>query len=233
MYLANYNKNNLYSKINSKYELILKGNEIDINNKNSSPSIIVDLIAENSIVLDVGCSYGYLGKWLKINKNCEVYGIDNDYDALNYAKKETGYDNVFLIDLDKPEGEDFKRFNQMGTVFDYIVIGDVLEHLKDPAYILISLSEKLKLYSNFIISVPNISNADIILNLIEGKFNYGDAGLLDRTHLRFFTKNSFIEFIESINQSESLGDFKFQIDFITSTIYVSDFVKSIISERPI
>jgi GT2 family glycosyltransferase/2-polyprenyl-3-methyl-5-hydroxy-6-metoxy-1,4-benzoquinol methylase len=233
MYLANYNKNNLYSKINSKYELILKGSEIDINNKNSSPSIIVDLIAENSIVLDVGCSYGYLGKWLKINKNCEVYGIDNDYDALNYAKQEADYDDVFLIDLDKPEGEDFKRFNQMGTVFDYIVIGDALEHLKDPAYILILLSEKLKFYSNFIISVPNISNADIILNLIEGKFNYGDAGLLDRTHLRFFTKNSFIEFIESINQSESLGDFKFQIDFITSTIYVSDFVKNIISEKPI
>ena len=229
MSLANYNQNNLYSKINSKYELKL--NDIDVNNKNSSISIIVDLIAENSIVLDVGCSIGYLGKWLKINKNCKVYGIDINQDALNYAKQESGYNDVFLIDLDELKGEGIKRLKQIDVVFDYIVMADVIEHLKNPATILMLLSEKLKFYSNFIISIPNIANADIILNLIEGKFNYGDFGLLDRTHLRFFTKKSFIEFIESINQSESLDDCKFQIDFIANTIYISDFIKNVISEK--
>ncbi len=231
MSLANYNQNNLYSKINSKYELKL--NDIHANNKNSSHSIIVDLIAENSTVLDVGCSNGYLGNWLKINKNCKVYGIDINQDALNLAKQESGYDDVFLIDLDEPKVEDIKRLNKLDVFFDYIVMADVIEHLKNPAGILILLSEKLKFYSNFIISIPNISNADIILNLIEGKFNYGDFGLLDRTHLRFFTKNSFIEFIESINKSESLDDCKFQIDFIANTIYISDFIRNIISEKPI
>ena len=233
MELGNSENNKLYCGHDLEHKYILHDNYIDLSNKNSAPSIIADLIADNSIVLDVGCSYGLLGKWLKTNKNCVVYGIDNNIEVLNFAKQNSRYDGVFLIDLDNPSGQDFERFNELQEIFDYIALADVLEHLKNPTDALLLLTKKLKPYSNFLISIPNISNIDIILNLIEGRFNYNKFGILDNSHLRFFTKNSFIEWIDSINKSETLNEFKFQLDFIANTTYISDFVKKIILEKPI
>ena len=233
MELGNSENNKLYCGHDLEHKYILHDNYIDLSNKNSAPSIIADLIADNSIVLDVGCSYGLLGKWLKTNKNCVVYGIDNNIEVLNFAKQNSRYDGVFLIDLDNPSGQDFERFNELQEIFDYIALADVLEHLKNPTDALLLLTKKLKPYSNFLISIPNISNIDIILNLIEGRFNYNKFGILDNSHLRFFTKNSFMDWIDSINKSETLNEFKFQLDFIANTTYISDFVKKIIVEKPI
>lgn len=234
MELGNSEKNKLYIEHDDlEYKYIMPENYIDISNKNSAPSIIADLIADKSVVLDVGCSYGLLGKWLKINKDCVVYGIDNDIEVLNFAKHNSQYDDVFLMDLDNPSGKDFERFNELQEIFDYIVLADVLGHLKDPTYALLLLTKKLKSYSNFLISIPNISNIDIILNLIEGRFNYNEFGILDNSHLRFFTKNSFIEWIDSINNSKKLDGFKFQLDFIANTTYISEFVRKIILEKPL
>ncbi|MHB1696715.1 MAG: glycosyltransferase [bacterium] len=233
MELGNSETNKLYHKHDMEYKYILNDNYIDLSNKNSAPSIIADLVADNSIVLDVGCSHGLLGKWLKINKNCIVYGIDNDANVLNFAKQKSQYDDVFLIDLDNSTGVDFKRFNELQEIFDYIILADVLEHLKNPVDALLMLAKKLRPYSNFLISILNIANIDIILNLIEGRFNYNEFGILDNTHLRFFTKKSFIDLINSINESNALNEFKFQLDFITSTTYLSDFVKKIVAEKPV
>ncbi len=226
MALANYERNELYLGKNYKHQY----KNIALYDKNSSHSIIADLIADNSVVLDVGCSYGYIGNWLKINKNCILYGIDNNAEALNYSKENAGYKDVFLIDLDNPSGIDFERFDKFGEIFDYIILADVIENLGHPSKNLILLSQKLKFYSNMLISIPNISNADIILNLIEGKFNYGKEGILDKTHLRFFTRNSFVEWIESLNNEEE--KFKFDIDFIANTTYVSSFVNEISMKMP-
>ena len=238
MELGNSETNKLYHEHDLEYKYILQDNYIDLSNKNSSLSIIADLIADNSIVLDVGCSHGLLGKWLKTNKNCVVYGIDKGADVLNFAKQNSGYDDVFLIDLDNitgdnPAGIDFERFNELKEIFDYIILADVLEHLKNPTNALLLLAKKLKPYSNFLISIPDISNVDIILNLIEGRFNYNEFGILDNSHLRFFTKNSFIGWINSINESKILNEFKFQPDFIAYTTYLSDFVKKVIAEKPV
>ena len=234
MELGNSEKNKLYSEHDGvEYKYMIHDNYIDISNKNSAPSIIADLIADKSVVLDVGCSYGLLGKWLKINKNCVVYGVDNDIEVLNFAKQNSQYDDLFLMDLDNTAGKDFDRFNELQEIFDYIVLSDVLEHLKNPAYALKLLTKKLKPYSNFLISIPNISNMDIVLNLIEGKFNYNEFGILDNSNLRFFTKNSFIDWIDSINDGKVLNEFKFQLNFIANTSYISDFVRKIILEKPL
>lgn len=202
-------------------------------NINNPLSHIVNQIQAKTTVLDVGCSNGYLGKWLKTNKGCNMYGIDINERAIALIRKESTYKDTFIIDLDYPDknGEDFARFDQLGECFDFVVCADLLEHLKDPTSALIFLSSKLKMGGQILVSVPNISNIDIVLNLIEGRFNYSEFGLLDNTHLRFFTKSSIVEWVYSINKV--MEDYKFDFKFIGSTRYISDFTNIVENQYPL
>ncbi len=74
--------------------------------------------------------------------------------------------------------------------FDYIIFADVLEHLRDPEKMLKRLAPYLKENGKYLCSVPNILNKHVISNLLMGELEYQDAGILDRTHLRFFTLDS-------------------------------------------
>lgn len=76
------------------------------------------------------------------------------------------------------------------------------------------LSEKLRVEGNLIISIPNIAHSDIIVGLLNGKFNYSKTGILDNTHVRFFTKKSFAEYISDINKKYKLN---FDLELIAST----------------
>ena len=215
------------------YEINELNSVIDINNTNSAHSLLVSQVDHNSLVLDVGCSYGYLGKWLVENKKATVYGIEIDRIAVNKARSEGFYRDIFQIDLDyceKIPGE-FERFNKLDIQFDYIICADVLEHLKDPTTTLTILLEKLKDGGKLLISIPNIANIDVILNLINGKFNYSPVGILDSTHLRFFTKSSFIEWIQSIN-CNILKDYRLDIALIGSTKTLSDFANCVQTAYP-
>ncbi len=74
--------------------------------------------------------------------------------------------------------------------FDVIVLADVLEHLVDPLLVLIRLRDHLKTGGEIIVSLPNVSCYNMRLGLLLGQFNYRDYGVLDSTHLRFFTKRT-------------------------------------------
>jgi SAM-dependent methyltransferase len=74
--------------------------------------------------------------------------------------------------------------------FDAIVCGDVLEHLADPATALVSLVRSLAPGGTVVVSVPNVAHLWVRLSLAAGRFDYGDRGILDRTHLRFFTRRT-------------------------------------------
>lgn len=80
--------------------------------------------------------------------------------------------------------------------FDYIILADVLEHLHDPERILQKLLPYLKADGSILCSVPNILNRHVISDLLRGKLEYQDAGILDRTHLRFFTMDSIVRVFE-------------------------------------
>ena len=80
--------------------------------------------------------------------------------------------------------------------FDYIILGDVLEHLLEPQRILMRLKEYLKADGMFICSIPNLMHMSVILPLLQGAFNYADAGILDRTHIRFFTLTSIYQMFQ-------------------------------------
>lgn len=131
-------------------------------------------------ILDVGTASGYLGKiWSE--KGHFVMGIECDATVAEQARN---YYNAFEVADIETFAFPYRR------EFDYIVFADVLEHLRDPLAVLLRCIPALKESGKIIISVPNIANLVIRLSLLLGKFDYMDRGILDRTHLRFFTLRS-------------------------------------------
>jgi 2-polyprenyl-3-methyl-5-hydroxy-6-metoxy-1,4-benzoquinol methylase len=80
--------------------------------------------------------------------------------------------------------------------FDYIIFGDVLEHLYDPQKLLIRIKKYLADSGKILCSIPNIMHASVLLPLLKGEFRYQDSGILDRTHIRFFTLYSAIDLLK-------------------------------------
>jgi len=140
-------------------------------------------------ILDVGTAGGYLGKvWSAAGHS--VTGIE--YDAAAAEKARIYYDAFQVADI---ENFEFRWRRE----FDYIVFADVLEHLRDPAAVLERCIPALKESGKIIISVPNIANWIIRLSLLFGKFDYMDRGILDRTHLRFFTMRSLNQLMSEVS----------------------------------
>lgn len=148
-------------------------------------------IPKGTKVLDIGCAIGLLGKKLRQEKDPEfLAGIESDPGMAREAKK--FYDQVVVADIESKKSLPFKK-----EVFDVIVCGDILEHLKDPLSVLKNLTRYLSEEGFFLISVPNVAFASIRLSLLFGRFDYNpDGGLLDETHLRFFTHRSLVNLLK-------------------------------------
>lgn len=151
----------------------------------SPHQLIPDLIKPGSIVLDVGCNSGFLGKKLKKEKNILSDGVDIDNQALKEAKKY--YRSVYKRDL----YTDRLNLNKNTSVstYDYIIFADILEHLPRPDLVLQDARGYLKKNGKIIASIPNIARLEIRLKLLFGNFDYTE-GILSQDHLRFFTKKT-------------------------------------------
>lgn len=150
------------------------------------------MIPEGSRVLDVGCHTGILGEALRIRKKCTVIGIDNDPGALHVA--EARLDDVAIVNLESSGwSEELLVSGKSG--FDVVLFGDVIEHTLEPLNILKEAITLLKTGGQAIVSIPNIANLRVRLGLLCGKFDYADSGILDRTHIRFFTLKTARELV--------------------------------------
>lgn len=172
--------------------------DFDLENlrENDSHSIILKKIKPKSKILEFGPATGKMTKYLKNKLECEVdiveYDISSGIEAALFAKEKF---------LGKEEGDIEKciwHTNLKNQKYDYIIFADVLEHLRYPIDILIKANELLKYEGSIFVSLPNISHNSIIINLINGRFDYKDLGILDKTHLRFFTYESFKSEINKI-----------------------------------
>ena len=128
-------------------------------------------------ILDVGTADGYLGAVLK-QQGHYLVGVERDELMAQRARRH--YDGFHLADIETFE---FPYREE----FDFVLFADVLEHLNDPATVLKRTLPCLKKTGEVIISVPNVANFIIRIGLLLGRFEYSDRGILDRTHLRFFT----------------------------------------------
>jgi len=166
---------------------------------------MLDYIPQDaSVILDVGCASGSFGQLLKEERAAEIWGIEPNVSAAKVAaqKLDKVIHDIFSSNLDLP-----KRY------FDCIVFNDVLEHLIDPFSALNACKELLNERGTVVASIPNVRYFDNIWNLlILKKWEYTDFGILDKTHLRFFTYRSIeltfnksgysIERLEGINPLE-------------------------------
>ncbi len=138
-------------------------------------------------ILDVGCSTGSFGALLRRQRpDAEVWGVEpNEEAAAKAGERLTGV--VCGRFPEAVEGQDF----------DCIVFNDVLEHMPDPWTALNEATSLLAPGGCVVASLPNVRNARVILNLaVRGRWTYEKTGILDRTHLRFFTRRSAIALFE-------------------------------------
>lgn len=144
--------------------------------------------AKAKTLLDVGCGVGWLGKKVKSTRPCRVVGIEKNADAGKMASKVL--DAVFVQDIEKIP------FPFRERAFDCIVVGDLLEHLCDPWGTLRGLVGLLHDNGVVIMSIPNIGHYTTLFSLAKGHWEYKNAGILDRTHLRFFTRCGIEDLLE-------------------------------------
>jgi len=144
------------------------------------PELLALVSTSAKRVLDVGCGAGCLGESLKQRQCVEVVGIEVDEQAATKARDRL--DRVLTGDMEA------LKLDFPVASFDCIVCGDILEHLKDPATVLEHLHPLLSENGLLVLSVPNVRHLEILANLGDGNWTYEQAGILDRGHLRFFTR---------------------------------------------
>jgi 2-polyprenyl-3-methyl-5-hydroxy-6-metoxy-1,4-benzoquinol methylase len=144
-------------------------------------------------VLDLGSGPGLVSSHLKTTDGKDVTCLDNDESRLRSAK-ERGIEHTILGNLEVADW----TTPLAGETFDVIIIADVLEHLVHPGEVLrLILHRGLLAPGGFlVVSIPNAAHEAIVAELLTGRFRYRETGLLDSTHLRFFTKDTFFELCE-------------------------------------
>jgi 2-polyprenyl-3-methyl-5-hydroxy-6-metoxy-1,4-benzoquinol methylase len=133
-------------------------------------------------VLDVGCGSGRLGAAIKARQPAAVWGVEQNVQAAAGAR--TRLDRVLEGDVERLE------LPRGSEPFDCIVCGDILEHVVRPLALLRKLRSWLTVDGTLVTSIPNVRHHSVIAGLLAGNWTYESAGLLDRTHVRFFMRSS-------------------------------------------
>ena len=146
------------------------------------PEILALIPTTAKKILDLGCGTGALGKALKQRQKCHVTGIE-----LNKQAHEAALKNIDVCLCDN-----LNRYDPLlnSARYDCIIFADILEHLVNPWGVLNKYVKVLSENGHIIASFPNVAHPNISQNLKRGLFRYEPAGILDITHLRFFTKTS-------------------------------------------
>ena len=151
--------------------------------------LVVDFVHMGTQVLELGSATGYMTRYMSEKLNCTVTAVELDSKMAEVARPYCK--RMIVANLE----EDIWYEKLQGYKFDHIVCADVLEHLRNPSKVLSQLKNLLKEDGTIIISIPNIAYSGVLLELFKGEFNYRPAGILDETHIYFFTRQSFLTMI--------------------------------------
>jgi len=163
----------------------LYGGEFQPNNPNNPRTIIAGWVVPHSRVLEIGPGEGVIGNWLKNEKDCHVAGVEFVSEAAR-AISQT-FDAVIEGSIEDPSVQ-----SQIDVLprFDAVIFADVLEHLVNPWNVLRVTRRWLSPQGRVLISVPNIAHWIARFNLLRGNWDYTDGFLMDKTHLRWFTRRT-------------------------------------------
>jgi 2-polyprenyl-3-methyl-5-hydroxy-6-metoxy-1,4-benzoquinol methylase len=164
----------IYSRLNAIHGL---GN---------SMRMMIERVPIGARVLDVGCASGYSVEPLRRDRQCAyVDGVEmSEPDAREAAR--------VCREVVVGSAEEEATYAELQGPYDAILFGDVLEHLRDPQRALRAVAPLLAPGGVVICSIPNVAHYSIRAHLLGGRFDYADSGILDRTHLRFFTRESML-----------------------------------------
>ena len=159
--------------------------------KGSSHHYVRQMVGQHKKVLNVGCGEGELDVELASKNGARVTGIDILTEPLHRQHMEAYYQ----ADLD--QGLDAVMDRIRGQNYERVLFLDVLEHLRRPEKLLQQCHESLSPDGEVVVSVPNVANITVRLALLLGQWNYTERGILDRTHVRFFTRRTARRLLES------------------------------------
>lgn len=152
-------------------------------NPHQAHSIILRQVPDGTKVLDVGCSTGYLGRFLTDRRACVVDGIEANH--LAAARASEYLRRVWVGSVD-----DEAILSTISQKYDVVLCGAILEHLNDPELVLQRLRNLIANKGVLIAGLPNVAHWSIRWALLRGRWEYEDYGILDRTHLHFYTLKS-------------------------------------------
>ncbi len=160
------------------------GIPFSLDDPDDSRAIVMSLCSGARSVLELGCSEG-LGTKVMHDRGQHVVAVELDPTAAALARPFA--EAVLVADLDDDTAFD----PLLGRQFDAVLAADVLEHLRGPTAALRRALRHLAPGGNVVLSVPNLGHADVRLSLLDGRVPYKDLGLLDRTHVHWFTYDGF------------------------------------------
>lgn len=164
---------------------------------------VAEKLPPKGTILEVGCHTGYFSCYL-LNLGYQVLGIENNSEAAQLAIKEG-------VEVICGNIEEASLLSSIHKKFDVILLMDVIEHLKEPTATLIQLKQLINPGGKVIVTGPNVAYWAIRKNLLFGKWVYTDSGIMDRTHLHFYTASTWRAVIEeagykviSLNPAEGM-----------------------------
>ena len=155
----------------------------------TSLSIILQRLKPGGRVLELGPANGRLTRYMAQELRCTVDIVEIDAEAGAEAAAFADIACLGPVEGNIDEGHWLRRIE--GNQYDYVVCADVLEHLRNPGKVLGDCLGLLKKGGSLIASVPNIAHNAVLISLLSGYFDYRNLGLLDNTHIHFFTRLSF------------------------------------------
>jgi 2-polyprenyl-3-methyl-5-hydroxy-6-metoxy-1,4-benzoquinol methylase len=172
----------------------------------------LEFVGPDAKVLEVGSGPGHMTQ-VMAKRGCDIVVIEIDSQAASYCQqfcRKLIVGDIETLDLEQ---------ELVDETFDVILLGDVLEHLRNAEAILLKLQKYLTRSGFLVVSLPNIAHASVRLALLQGHFVYQDVGILDKTHLRFFTLQSMCSLFESTGLRIQVltrvrrGYFKSEVEF--------------------
>jgi 2-polyprenyl-3-methyl-5-hydroxy-6-metoxy-1,4-benzoquinol methylase len=168
--------------------------QVDLSNKNTSHAHLIRLTGRNKKVLEIGPATGYITEIL-VQRGCQVTCIEKDPAAAELAQRFC--ERMIVANVEELDFE--AAFSEQQ--FDVVLLGDVLEHLVNPDAVLAKAARVLAPGGYVVASVPNVAHGSVRLALLRGEFRYSDSGLLDRSHLRFFTRETLADLFRDAGYS--------------------------------
>jgi len=190
--------------------------EIDLSS-NGTAARLLRLVGENKSVLEMGCSNGSQTRILSTQMGCTVIGVEINPQAARDA--EPFAERVIVGDIEKLDFEQELK----GRTFDVITFADVLEHLYDPTATLSKLRPFLNSDGYVVATIPNFTHAAITFEMANGRFDYRKTGLLDDTHIRFFSRGSLYDtFINAGYQITNLSRSQVKAEHCEIAVQIKD-----------